>query len=67
MYYSLIGILALIILVITNHDILFKRKGTRVIRTYRAFLLAIATYYLADIIWGLLDLAKLNIFVFFAL
>ena len=60
MYYSLIGILALIILVITNHDILFKRKGTRVIRTYRAFLLAIATYYLTDIIWGLLDLAKLR-------
>ena len=60
MYYSLIGILALIILVITNHDILFKRKGTKVIRTYRAFLLAIATYYLADIIWGLLDLAKLR-------
>ena len=45
---------------ITNHDILFKRKGTRVIRTYRAFLLAIATYYLADIMWGLLDLAKLR-------
>ena len=61
MYYSLIGVLALIILLITNHDILLKRKGNKVTRTYRAFLHSIGTYYLFDIFWGVFDAAQVRV------
>lgn len=60
MYYSLIGLLALLILLITNHDVLF-RKGIRqrpVLTIYRRFLLAVIAYYVTDILWGAFDYAR---------
>lgn len=61
MYYSLIGLLALLILLITNHDVLF-RKGIRqrpVLTIYRRFLLAVMAYYVTDILWGAFDYARI--------
>ncbi len=58
MYYSLIGFLALCILIIANHDILLKRidrNSPAVQRIYYRFLLCIIAYYVTDILWGILD------------
>ena len=57
MTYSIIGILAAIILVITNRDVFLTRKdaiaGTR--HTYCWFLMAVLSYYVTDALWGVFD------------
>ena len=60
LYYSLIGILALLILLITNHDVLFRRglRQRPVLTVYRRFLLSVMAYYVTDILWGVLDYAR---------
>ena len=58
MYYSLIGLLAFMLLIITNYDVLLKRKdtlGTPEIKIYRRFLMAVIVYYITDILWGMLE------------
>ena len=62
MYYSAIGILALLVLLIENQDILFKRAKTfkrASWRAYKDFLLAVILYYTTDILWGILESYKL--------
>ena len=58
MYYSSIGVIALIVHVIINYDLMKRvsRVGTRSVmqKRYRRFLIALIVYYLADIIWGTL-------------
>lgn len=56
MSYSLTGILALIMLFISNHDVFFKRKGgvSPAPESYRNFLLAVVIFYVSDILWGVL-------------
>ena len=61
MYYALIGTLAIIILIITNHDILFKRHNDHIIRSYKFFLYAVTFYYITDILWGILDYYRYRI------
>ena len=61
MYYSAIGILAVLVLVFENKDILLKRN--RISRTpaglaYRQFLFAVLVYYLTDIVWGWFEAEK---------
>ena len=58
MTYSVIGILAAIILVITNRDVFLTAKtdGTANTRKmYRRFLLAVLCYYVTDALWGVFD------------
>ena len=58
MTYSIIGILASILLVIINQDILFNRNGqslTRAQRNYRLFLAGVLIYLVTDLLWGILD------------
>lgn len=67
MYYSLVGILALLNLLITNYDVLRPGKaspGTPVQKSYRALLLAIAAYYVTDIAWGALEALSLTRLLF---
>jgi len=54
MYYSLIGILAIIVLVISNHDVMFKSKAklSSAMFAYRNFLYTVAFFYITDIFWG---------------
>ena len=61
MYYSAIGILAALILLIEHKDFLLKRN--RISRTpagkaYRKFLFAVLVYYLTDIMWGWFESEK---------
>ena len=63
MTYSIIGILAAIILLITNRDILWMTKGStasRAQRLYRGFLLSVLGYYITDALWGILDAWQLT-------
>ena len=67
MYYSSIGILAVLILLIENQDILLKRKAAFSLptwRTYRHFLCAVLAYLVTDILWGILKSAKLSTLLF---
>ena len=57
MLYSSAGLLALIIHLIINHDVLFRTSRTELFpahRFYRAFLVSVLCYYGADILWGIL-------------
>ncbi len=56
MTYSIIGILAAVILLITNQDLIRKgRVFTQAQRTYRTFLIGVMAYYITDLLWGILD------------
>ena len=62
MYYSSIGLLAAIVLLIENHEILlFRNKAFEAPswRVYRRFLNAILVYYATDVVWGILESHKL--------
>ncbi|MBO7091747.1 MAG: response regulator [Victivallales bacterium] len=63
MTYSIIGILAIIVLIITNRDALWitgGAKATYIQRIYRGFLLSVLCYYLTDAMWGILDAHRLT-------
>ena len=50
MTYSIIGILASLILLINNRDILWGARGlTPVQRNYRLFLMGVMAYYVTDL------------------
>ena len=62
MNYSIIGILASILLLITNRDV-FRRSGkagNAINRNYRYFLTAVLLYYITDAFWGILDHYRLT-------
>ena len=62
MYYSAIGLLAALILIIENQDILKNAKGSfekPAWTVYRRFLYAVLVYYITDILWGILESRKL--------
>ena len=57
MTYSIIGLLAATVLIITNRDIFWIPKGTVISNTqrlYRRFLFGVLAYYLTDGLWGVL-------------
>ena len=57
MYYSSIGILALLIHLIINFDILIKKRefsGIPARRVYRRFLISIMCFYVTDFTWSIL-------------
>ena len=67
MTYSIIGILAIIVLIITNRDALWitgGAKATYIQRIYRGFLLSVASYYITDALWGILDAHHLTTLLF---
>lgn len=66
-YYSTIGILALLILLIENQDILLNLNesfSVRAWKVYRKYLFVIIVYYLTDITWGILESYKLSDLLF---
>ena len=68
MTYSIIGILAAIILVITNRDVLWKADGaalTSTQKSYRSFLFGVMAYYITDMLWGILESHDLTAVLYF--
>ena len=62
MYYSSYGILAILILIIVNRDILLSREISAVRpawKVYRRFLFTVLAYYVTDVLWGILESRKL--------
>ncbi len=58
MSYASIGLLAALVLIIINKDILRNRSGGREIpaqKSYRRFLFGILAFYVTDVLWGLLE------------
>ena len=63
MTYSIIGILAAIVLVITNRDVLRltgRPESVQILRKYRSFLFSVLAYYITDALWGILDAWRLT-------
>ena len=57
MLYSSAGLLALIISIIINHDVMFRNSDHNIIPSrsqYRGFLFNLLFYYVTDILWGIL-------------
>ena len=58
MTYSIIGILASILLLIINQDVFLNHDGkplTKTMRNYRWFLMGVLVYLVTDLLWGILD------------
>lgn len=58
MTYSIIGILASILLVIINQDIILNHDEHNLTKTqqnYRLFLMGVLVYLVTDLLWGVLD------------
>ena len=67
MYYSTIGLLAVLVLFIVNQDILLHPQvsyNKPVWKVYRRFLFAVLIYYIVDILWGILEDQKLTAALF---
>ena len=67
MYYATIGALAILILLIENNDILFRRsKAMRqpVWTDYRRFLVSVLVYYITDVLWGIIESRKLAVMLY---
>ena len=61
MYYSVIGLLAVLTLLIVNQDILFYPEASYnkpAWKVYRRFLFAVLIYYITDIMWGIIESKK---------
>ena len=67
MMYSIIGILASIVLLTINKDVLWiqaERQLTPTQRYYRYFLLGVLSYYITDLMWGILESCHLTTLLF---
>ena len=67
MYYSSIGILALLIHIIINYDVLINSTHTDSIPahvSYRNFLFGVMGYYVTDILWGALYALRLVVLAY---
>ena len=67
MYYSAIGLLAVLILLIENQDVIRNLEGAfekPAWKVYRRFLFAVLAYYVTDILWGVIESAKLAALLF---
>ena len=67
MTYSIIGILAAIILLIINRDVICSGKDSEIKptdRNYRIFLMGIMGYYVTDLLWGILEANRLTAVLF---
>ena len=63
MYYSSIGVIALLVLLIIHFDILKssdKTERPQSWRSYRFFIFSIMIFYIADILWGLFYTLKIR-------
>ena len=62
MYYSAIGSIAILVLLIKNMDVLtgrISRVNTPAGRTYRWFLFSVLFYYVTDVLWGVIESRKI--------
>ena len=64
MAYSSVSIIALVVLFITNYDLLFRRKAADEIPAsgkYRLFLISVIIFFISDLLWGIFDTYNVHI------
>ena len=61
MYYSVIGLLAILVLLIVNWDVLRDSQvySKHLWKVYRYFLFSVLAYYVTDVLWGVFEGLKL--------
>ncbi|MBR3667028.1 MAG: GGDEF domain-containing protein [Ruminococcus sp.] len=62
MIYASVGILALLVQLIINYDVLLKKTSEEIVlknRSYRRFLFGTIFFYVTDILWGYFDEKKI--------
>ena len=67
MYYAATDLLAILILLIENQDIIFNKRPSMKVKTwtiYRRFLFAVLAYYVTDTLWGIFEYYKLSVPLF---
>ena len=67
MTYALTGLLAIVLLIITNQDILFKKQNNYkipAIKEYHMFLHGVLAFYIVDAMWGVFDYFNLNVLLY---
>jgi len=67
MLYSSAGLLALIITLIINNDIIFRKEASRGVpafHQYRSYLFNILAYYIVDILWGFFNASGMKTMLF---
>ncbi len=55
LYYSAIGVLAIIIHLIINHNYYVQKDARKEVKEYKKYITAIFLYYLTDVAWGILN------------
>ena len=64
MPYSMFVIVALVTHIIINLNYFSKKDAFPYVKTYRAFLIVVAIFYLADIFWGVFYEQKMSVAVY---
>ncbi|MBQ0042953.1 MAG: GGDEF domain-containing protein [Lachnospiraceae bacterium] len=65
MYYSAIGMIAIVLHVIMNHKFIrINKNGDKVNRTYGKFVFASLLYFASDALWGIFDSFKIVAFLY---
>lgn len=67
MYYSAIGLLAVLVLLLENQDILLNMNdsfGMPSWRVYKKFLISVIIYYVTDVLWGIFEFQKSRTMLF---
>lgn len=56
-YYSMIGIIALLVHLVINHDMFSKfiEKDNPTIRNFHTYSICVLCYFLSDLLWGIFD------------
>ena len=68
MVYSSIAILALLVQLIINYDVIMNKTSSKVSKnnkSYRRFIIGSIFYYVTDILWGFFDEQKMDRMLFF--
>ena len=59
MYYSVIGMIAIVLHLIMNHEFLkIDKNRDEIDKAFRKFVLASLMYFVTDVLWGILDSLK---------
>ena len=61
MYYSVIGIIAIVLHLIMNHEFIkIEKKSDDIDRAFKKFVFASLMYFITDVLWGILNSFKMS-------
>ena len=65
MYYSVIGIIAIVIHLIMNHEFIkIDKNRDEINRAFKRFALATLMYFITDVLWGVFDYIKMPVLLY---